>query len=509
MSLRAIHDFELSLLAPCLAMSARGIRVDEPRRLAMIADLDAMKAPLAAQAREIVVTELLLAKLDGLDNGFAGRFPFKKHLFQEKWTCTCCRGGGAKRLACWTCAGLTQDQGRLKANKGKLMPCSVCGGVGKGTNLTFNPDSPEQVKIVLHELLKLPKRLVKGKVSTDEDSLKSLLVVADTEVARSLIGVLLKLGKAGTMREILVRLEPGPDGRIRTFMNPAGTETGRFSHSESFLVRSTNLANLPKREVSDARFDVRRILVPDDGMVFVEADLSGAEAWVTAACCGDTALLAKLRTPGFKLHADTGAGIFGLKAADVKKDSPPYVLGKMANHALNYGMQWLTFQKNVNAEADKTEVSIDAKLAKKICYEYHVLRPTLDVWWRQVLRQLGAVGTLTTCFGRKRTFFGRDRNEMLRETHREAIAYEPQSTVADLLNRGLLRWWRQHDGKAGTLLAQIHDAVLLQVPRERAILACNLLRRCLEEEITVHGVKLTIPVDVTVSEHWGTWKGEA
>lgn len=484
-------------------MSQRGIRVDETIRLKMIADLGAMKAPLAARASDIVVQEILLAKLAGDMTVLP-----KKHLFQEKWTCTCCRGGGLKSKACHTCSGLTRREGGLKANKDKLKPCSPCGGLGKGTTLVFKPSSPEQVKIILHDVLRLPKRMVHGKVSTDEEALKSILAATTDPVAHELIQTILKLGKVDTMREVAERLAPAEDGRIRSFYNPAGTETGRFSSSESFLVASTNLQNLPKREVSDARFDIRRCLVPDDGMVFVEADLSGAEAWVTAACCGDTDLLDKLRTKGFSVHKWTASHIFGMQMESVLKDDKHYVLGKMSRHALGYGMQWATFQRNVNAESDKTGVAIDAKTAKAICYGYHVLHPKLETWWRWVLDEVQKRGTLTTTFGRKRTFFGRDRDEVLGQTHREAIAYEPQSTVADLLNRGLLRWFDRHDGTHGQLLAQIHDAVLLQVPRSRATLASQLLRRCLEEEITVHGVKITIPVDVTVSEHWGTWKPE-
>lgn len=503
MSLRALHDFELKLLEPCLAMSERGILVDEPRRQQMLKDLAEMQAPLAERCREIVVTEILLAKLDGK----LGAFGPKAHLFQEVWTCPCCRNGEAKRAACWSCAGLEKKPGK-KLNA-QLGACTKCAGAGQRTELTFNPDSPEQVKIVLYDVLRLPKKTKLGKLRSDEDALKELLGQTDDPTAQELIRSLLKLTKASTMREICERIKPGADGRIRSFYNPAGTETGRFSSSESFLVESTNLQNLPKREVSDARFDVRRCFVPDAGMVFVEADLSGAEAWVTAACAGDTELLTKLRTPGFKIHSWTGGNIFKLPMEKVVKDSPPYVLGKMARHALNYGMQWMTFMRNVNADADKTGVSIDAKTAKLICAGFHALHPSLEkVWWRNVQTQLQTTGALTTCFGRRRTFFGRDRMSWLSETHREAIAFEPQSTVADLLNRGLMRWWERYEGKIGQLLAQIHDAVLIQVPAGRAGVAERLLRSCLEETITVHGIDIRIPVDVTVSEHWGAWREE-
>jgi DNA polymerase I-like protein with 3'-5' exonuclease and polymerase domains len=152
-----------------------------------------------------------------------------------------------------------------------------------------------------------------------------------------------------------------------------------------------------------------------------------------------------------------------------------------------------------------TGIAVTLAQAKSVYAGYHALHPTLVPWWRRVLAQL-ASGTLTTTFGRKRTFYGRGRGEYLSDTHKSGIAQEPQSTIADLLNRGLLRWWRQHDGKVGVLLAQVYDSVLIQCKREQAPLCAQLVRRCLSEEIEVHGVRFTIPVDVKVLESWAVLK---
>jgi DNA polymerase-1 len=248
---------------------------------------------------------------------------------------------------------------------------------------------------------------------------------------------------------------------------------------------------------------VRSCFVPDPGHVFVEADLAGAEAWVTAALCADTDLLDKLRTPGFDVHKWTAAHIYAKPVDEITKTER--FLGKVARHALNYGMQWKTFMGNVNADADRTGVSITAAEAKRICTAYHRLHPKLERWWRLVGSQVDQTGKLTTVFGRTRTFYGRrSADRWLDQTHREAIAFGPQSTVADLLNRGLLRWWHQHDGRLGTLLLQIHDAVLIQTTRPTA--AGVALRRCLEEPITVNGLEITIPADVLTGTDWASLK---
>ena len=498
MSLRQVHDFELALLEPCLAMTERGMQIDEAKRLAMLADLEAMRAPLEAEASATALAALAT---------HTARVPLAKaHLFVARRVCACCRNGKAKRVACWACAGFVTKPSKKALGACMLVPCAVCAGAGEARVAAFNANSPQQIAIVLYDVLKLPKRTKDGAVRADEEALKSLLALAPPDAA-ALIRQLLTLGKIDTMRGILVRIAPAEDGRIRTVYNPAGTETGRFSSSETFLVRSTNLQNIPKREATEARFDVRACFVAKPGHVLVEADLSGAEAWVTACCAGDTRLLELLRS-GAKLHRWTAAQALHKPEAEVTEQE--YSLYKTARHALNYGMQWATFQRNVNMVADRTGVAISAAQAKQVYVDYHTLHPRLaGVWWPAVQHQLALRGTLTTCFGRVRTFYGRERGAWLGDTHREAIAYEPQSTIADLLNRGLLRWWRQHDGKIGDVVAQVHDSVILEVPSARAPLAAALLRACLTEEIEVHNVRITIPAEVTVRTTWATFKEAA
>ena len=499
MSLQEIHDFELSLVSCCIAMTRRGILIDEDLRRDRIAKLQASIEPLQNDVRAVVLPLLY----DGMP---------KEKLFKTTWTCPCCRNGKAKRASCWSCLGLpskpskktwnTYLQDNPTAPKDSPGPCAVCGGEGRRESWDFNLASNDQKHVVLFHLLKLPKR-----TKVDEETLKGLLAFDKSGVIQRI----LEVTKCETMISIYERIAPAPDGRVHTFYNPAGTETGRFNssggdpypekHKSFALIKSTALQNIPKKEAQgNELYQVRDCFVAPPGHKLIEADLSGAEAWVTAACCGDQDLLDRLRTSGFDIHKWTASQIYRKDVADVTKQER--VIGKMARHALNYGMGWSTFQANVNTEADSTGVSLKAHEAKRIREAYHVLHPKLRLWHDMIHQTLMQTRQISNCFGRVRTFFGRHTKE-LDDIHRQAIAQEPQSTVADLLNMGMLNWWKNYDGKFGRLIMQIHDAVVIEVPDHHVKITVAVIRKCLEIPITINDIQLTIPADVTVGRDWG------
>lgn len=475
-----IYQFELALDEPLMAMADRGVPIDETVRQQMIAELDAELEPLREDLCSTVVP-LIAAK----------KSVPKRHLFEEQWVCPCCRAGSKKKVACWSCAGLKKAPGKTIA--ATLKPCTVCAGEGRRQSIVFNPGSHEQLKIVLFSVLKLPQR-----VSTDEEALKDLLAHDRSGVVEKM----LTINKHTTMRSVLERIAPGPDGRIRTFMSPAGTETGRLNHAASWLEpQSTNLGNLPKKVAKrDVRYNVRRCIVPPPGYALVEGDLSQAEARIVAALCNDHVLLDRwTNDPTFDVHKYTASIAFDKPAEEVTMVERDCI-GKTARHAVGYAEGPMQYMRSVNKEADLTGYSITLAQARTFLERTQWGMKGLEAWWRRVYDSLEATGQLATALGRERTFYGRRKpDHWLDGVHKEAIAYEPQSTVADVLNRGLLRWWQQWDGRMGQMILQIHDALLLLVPVGLVSQTARLLRKTLEEEIVVNGIALTIPADISTS----------
>ena len=134
----------------------------------------------------------------------------------------------------------------------------------------------------------------------------------DAPDAARLIKALLMTTKLKTMEEIYTRIAPGDDGRVRTECSVVGTETGRFSHSDSFLYEggSTNLGNLPKKTAAASPlFNVRECIVLSEGMVLLEVDLSQAEARAVAGYSKDHETL-EVFDSGRDVHKWTASKIF-------------------------------------------------------------------------------------------------------------------------------------------------------------------------------------------------------
>lgn len=445
-------------------MTERGIRVDDALRLRRIEALAAEAAVLTEKAEPIVMS--LRSKLKRSD------------LLWKRHVCKSCRNGKRKRLT-----------------------CASCGGAGASERFLLKLGSGHQLKDVLYNALRLPRRSQGGKETTDEEALQSLLALDKS----GLVALALRHAKLATMREIYERIAPAKDGAVRTVFNPAGTYTGRFSASGAFYVESsTNLQNLPAAEAArDPLYRVRECFVPRNGCVFLYADLSQAEARVVACLSEDDYLREAWRSESWDAHKWTASHIFN--KAEKEITGAERFLGKKARHALNYGLGANKFWREVNAVADLTGVAITLKEAKGICEGYHHLHPNLDgVWWNRVQHLLESEQPLTNCFGRSCNFYPRldpYTGTLDADSLRAAIAWEPQSTVSHLAKLGLLELYENEKSNGHRVLFEGHDSVLLEVDKHRVKSAVRLAKQALEREIVVNGRKLTIPSEVFIAKH--------
>lgn len=201
--------------------------------------------------------------------------------------------------------------------------------------------------------------------------------------------------------------------------------------------------------------NIRKLFIPDPGYMIAEADLSGADAQVVAWEAEDEDLKAAFRS-GLKLHIKNARDIFpeqtaSLSDAQLKALDHPggiYHDCKRAVHATNYGAKPPTI-----AATNHWPLSA----AERFQNTWFNLHPGILGWHERVEYDLYSTRTVRNKFGYRIVYF--DRLDRLLP---EALAWIPQSTVANVCVRGAIRLrkaipWCQ-------ILLQVHDSLIFQYP---------------------------------------------
>ena len=230
--------------------------------------------------------------------------------------------------------------------------------------------------------------------------------------------------------------------------------------------------------------------------MFVNADLSQAEARVVAYIAGESRLQALFSNPNGDVHIRNAALIFGKRVEEVT--GAERQLGKTLVHAANYGIGARTFGAHIGKSQNE---------AQQLLNQYHAMYPCIKLWHRQVEEQLRKTRTLRTPLGRARTFFNRWSPQLIKE----AVAYVPQATVSDLLNHSLVRAWNALP-QDWEILMQVHDSVLMQVPMDVDPLHLfKFITHFFEVHLDIayglfNSMHMVIPVDIKVGDNWGNLK---
>jgi DNA polymerase-1 len=368
---------------------------------------------------------------------------------------------------------------------------------------SVNFASPKQLKELFYERLQIPpikKRRFSGgeytyTATVDRDALEQLDYYF---LAQPLIAHILGLRDLAKKVSVL-RTDIDSDGRMRTSYNIAGTSTGRFSSSLSDFGTGTNLQNIEDR--------LRSVFVADPGMKFAYIDLEQAESrlvgaiewnlfkdgtYLDACESGDLhTRVCQLAWKGLLPWTNDPRRDKELAEQPFYRQHSYRHMAKVLGHGTNYNGKPHTMAKHTK---------LDAKLIAEFQSKYFTAFPAHQRWHASVASQVMQYGRLDTLTGRRRWFFGRRNDDA---TIREAIAYDPQGSVADILNQGMLKVWRLG---LCQLLLQVHDAILIQYPEdlESKIIPVVMKEILVPIELS-HGRKLVIPSEAKVGWNWASF----
>lgn len=357
----------------------------------------------------------------------------------------------------------------------------------------INANSTQQLKKIFYEQLLLPEqrkydRIKKEeKVSVDREALEKLQV---HKIANPL--VLAILGKRDCVKKLSVlRSGIDRDSRMRFSFNVGGTETGRWSSSKNAFGGGMNAQNLTE--------ELRYLFIASPGKKLAYIDLEQAESRAVAYLSGDAGYRGACESGD--LHTTVTRLIWPNKnwtgdfAADRKLADEVFYrqysyrdMAKRGGHGSNYLGTPRTMAKHLK---------IEPKIMEEFQAGYFRAFPGIREWHMKTATRLQSTGHLTTPFGRRRTFLGRLSEN---STLREAVAYVPQSLIADYMNAGVCRLWSW--GKV-ELLAQIHDAVVFEYPEGRDDLVAEASAILSAPIRLTNGDLFSIPSEPNVGWNWG------
>jgi DNA polymerase-1 len=346
----------------------------------------------------------------------------------------------------------------------------------------FNLGSPKQLEQVLFHELDLPKgKRTKTGYSTDATVLEEL------RPAHPAVGKLLDWRLYAKLRSTYVQALPGllaADGRLHTTFHQAVAATGRLSSSDP------NLQNIPIRTELGRR--IRRAFVAGaPGVTLVSADYSQIELRILAHVSGDEHLKAAFAA-GKDIHRDSAALVLRKDPADVTPDERS--MAKMVNFGIAYGMSDFGLASRANIPREEARAFIDRYFATYSGISYYMLH---------IKETARAQGYVTTLLGRRREIpeLRSTNRSLVAAGERMAINMPIQGTAADIMKIAMIRVARRlrDEGFRARLLLQVHDELLLEVPRDEVERLVPVLRETMEGALALD-VPLT--VDVKVGDDW-------
>jgi len=353
----------------------------------------------------------------------------------------------------------------------------------------FNVGSPKQLGEVLYDELGLPAPPRRGKTkarSTAADVLEGL--AAEHPIARKILDYRELTKLKSTYIDALPNQVSPEDGRIHTTFNPTGSATGRLSSSDP------NLQNIPIRTETGRR--IRGAFVAPEGHCLLGADYSQIELRVLAHVSGDK-MLQEAFLKGEDIHTRTAAEVFGV---------PPMMVGpeeRRRAKAVNFGIVY-----GLSAFGLSNQLGIPQKEARAYIEAYLELYSGVRKYMESTVRQARKDSFVKTMFGRRRpiTDLG-SRNPAARGfAERTAINSPIQGAAADLIKLAMIevdRCLREQKLKA-RLLLQVHDELLLEVPKDEVEAAGELVKRSMED---VHKLAVPLVAEVKTGANWRDLKG--
>lgn len=345
----------------------------------------------------------------------------------------------------------------------------------------FNINSPKQLGEILFEKMKIPGgKKTKTGYSTAADVLEKL------SVDYPFVDKILRYRTVSKLKSTYADgLRPYIDNtnRIHSTFNQTITATGRISSTEP------NLQNIPIR-MEEGRL-IRKVFVPKDGCVFLDADYSQIELRIMAHMSGDEKLIEAYRRAD-DIHAITASEVFHVPLNEVTP-----TLRRNAK-AVNFGIIY-----GISSFGLSTDLSISRKEAADFIERYFETYPSVKEFIDGLVSSAKANGYAVTLYNRRRPIPELNSNVFMQRSFGERVAMNApiQGTAADIMKIAMINVMRRLDDNQlkSRLLLQVHDELLIECYEDEL----DTVKTILSEEMeNACELKVKLEIDMHSGETW-------
>ena len=351
----------------------------------------------------------------------------------------------------------------------------------EGAGETFNINSPKQLGHILFEKLEMPYgKKTKTGYSTAADVLEKLAV------EYPLVSKILEYRQLAKLKSTYADglanfIEE--DGRIHTNFQQTVTATGRLSSTDP------NLQNIPIR--MELGRMIRKVFLPKDGYVFVDADYSQIELRILAHMSGDEMLIQAYREAQ-DIHRMTASQVFHTPFEEVTD------LQRRNAKAVNFGIVY-----GISSFGLSQDLSNSKKEAQEYIERYFESYPKIKEFLDGCVEKAKKDGYSVTMFGRRRPLPEISSSNFMQRSFGERIAMNApiQGTAADIIKIAMNRVHRRliDEGLKSRLLLQVHDELLIEAAPDEV----DEVKKILDEEMKgAADLSVELEIDTHTGKNW-------
>lgn len=345
----------------------------------------------------------------------------------------------------------------------------------------FNINSPKQLGEILFGEMQLP-----GGKKTKTGYSTSASVLEKLEPDYPFVSKILEYRQLTKLKSTYadgLAVYIGEDNRIHGKFNQTITATGRISSTEP------NLQNIPVRMPLGR--EIRKVFIPKEGCVFIDADYSQIELRILAHMSDDKNLI-DAYNHSKDIHAATASLVFHVPLEEVTKEQ------RSNAKAVNFGIVY-----GISSFGLSNDLSISRKEAEQYIKDYFISYPGIKNYLDNSVKEAKEKGYSVTMFGRRRPIPELTSGNFMQRQFGERVAMNSpiQGSAADIMKIAMInvaKELKEKDLKSKIVL-QVHDELLIEAYENEVEQVKDILKRNMEQATHLN---VPLDVDVQVGNNW-------